>query len=68
MTNAELDALRRELLIAAAASRKLATALTIAWAGLTDTRFSSSKSVTRGDAPADAQKKERGTDQVPLPF
>jgi len=68
MTNAELDALRRELLIASAASRKLATALAIAWAQLTDQRFGSSKSVTRGDAPADEQKKERGADQAPLPF
>jgi len=68
MTSAELDALRRELLIAAQASRKLSVALSIAWAQLTDKRFGSSKSVTRGDAPADEQKKERAADQAALPF
>jgi len=68
MTSEDIDKLRRELLIAATSARKLSVALSIAWAQLTDVRFSGSKSVTRGDAPADEQKKERGADQAPLPF
>ena len=67
MTDAAADALRRELLVAATAARKLSTALTIAWAVLTESRGFSSKSVTRGDAPADDQKKTRPAEPA-LPF
>ena len=66
MTPKEVDALRRELLIAANAARKLAKALTIAWAVLTDSRGFSSKSATRGDAPGAAQE-QNGPDRA-LPF
>jgi len=59
VTPKQVDALRRELLIGAAASRKLAVALTIAWAQLTDDRFSGSKSSTNS-AVADGVQKETG--------
>jgi len=68
VTDEQVDQLRRELLIAATASRKLATALSIAWAQLTDERFSSPIRGPRSTAAAAAQKKNSPADQRDLPF
>ncbi len=67
MTEQQIDALRRELKIAAAAARKLSIALEISWAVLTQARGFASKSVTQRDAPA-ATTNRSGAAQPPLPF
>ena len=68
MTAQEIDALRRELLIAAAAARKLSVALNIAWAELTNVRFSNSlRPNERAMAPAD-DKDNAGAAEPSLPF
>jgi len=68
MTSKEVDELRRELLIAAAAARKLSVALSIAWAQLTDARFGVPLGGTPRDEPGGAQKKNCPADQPDLPF
>jgi len=67
VTDEQVDHLRRELLIAATAARKLSVALSIAWAQLTDAKFSGRISATPGDA-ADAERKKSGGAEPPLPF
>jgi len=68
MSNDQVDSLRRELLIASAAARKLSVALSIAWAELTNLRFSNSlRTNENGARPADETEKDRAL-QATLPF
>jgi len=68
MNDDQVDLLRRELLIAATAARKLSMALSIAWAELTKVRFSNSlRTNEKGVGPADETEKDRAA-QPPLPF
>ncbi len=68
MNDDQVDALRRELLIASSAARKLSNALAIAWAQLTDARgFDPMGGDEKGVGPDGQQKQDRGAGP-PLPF
>jgi len=67
VTDTEIDALRRELLIAARAAHKLSVALNLAWAGLTQVRgFATHRRHGKAVTPV-PNKDQTGVDR-PLPF
>jgi len=69
VTDDQVDALRRELLIASSAARKLSTALAIAWAQLTETRFSGPMGGNEKAASRlTIKEKNGGPGEAPLPF
>jgi len=68
VTELDIDKLRRELLIASSAARKLSVALSIAWAELTNVRFSGSLRNNETGVRPDAHKEKDSTAEPGLPF
>jgi len=68
VTPKQIDALRRELLIGSRAARKLSNALAIAWAQLTENRFSDPMGGDEKGVGPDGQQKQDGGVEPPLPF